>query len=110
MHKALVLYTKPADPAHFKDYYVKKHLPLAAKMPGVKRMSYSFDLAGPGGSPSPWFAMFEMECESEAAMIAAMTSPEGQAVAADVANYSPTPPTIVVFPMTDLGADLKQKR
>jgi uncharacterized protein (TIGR02118 family) len=103
MHKALVLYSTPDDPDHFRDYYVKKHLPLAARIPGIRRLGYSFDVQALGG-PSPWFCVFEMEFDDGAAMGAAMGSPEGQAVAADVANYSPTPPTIVHFPVAELPA------
>ena len=44
MHKLLVLYNEPTDPTHFRKYYVETHLPLVAKMPGVKTMRYSFDV------------------------------------------------------------------
>jgi len=36
MHKLVVLYPKPTDPAHFREYYVRTHLPLAAKMPDAR--------------------------------------------------------------------------
>lgn len=102
MHKVLVLYPTPDDPDHFRDYYLNTHLPLAAKMPGARSMAYSFDVGGAGpGAESPWFCIFEMTFDDAAAMGAAMGSPEGQAVAADVANYSPKPPTIVQFPLTE---------
>ena len=32
MHKLVVLYSKPADPDHFRDYYVTNHLPLVMNM------------------------------------------------------------------------------
>jgi uncharacterized protein (TIGR02118 family) len=108
MHKALVLYSTPDDPDHFREYYVSKHLPLAAKMPGVRRMGYSFEVAAPDGS-RPFFCVFEMEFDSVEALGAAMGSPEGQAVAADVANYSPTPPTVVTFPVAELAPDRRRR-
>jgi uncharacterized protein (TIGR02118 family) len=37
MHKLLVLYNKPKDPAHFRKYHVEMHLPLARKLPGPRR-------------------------------------------------------------------------
>jgi hypothetical protein len=43
MHKLEVLYPKPADPDHFRDYYVTNHLPLVARMPGLLAWRYSFD-------------------------------------------------------------------
>ena len=50
MHKLLVVYNEPKDPAHFRKYYVETHLPLASKMQGVKASRYSFDVRplGPG--------------------------------------------------------------
>ena len=33
MHKLLVLYNEPKDPAHFRKYYVETHVPLASKLP-----------------------------------------------------------------------------
>jgi uncharacterized protein (TIGR02118 family) len=44
MHKLLVLYHEPNDPAHFRKYYVETHLPLASKLPGLKASRYSFDV------------------------------------------------------------------
>jgi len=29
MHRLLVLYNEPKDPAHFKKYYVETHVPCA---------------------------------------------------------------------------------
>jgi uncharacterized protein (TIGR02118 family) len=45
MHKLLVLYHEPNDPAHFRKYYAETHLPLASKLPGLKASRYSFDVS-----------------------------------------------------------------
>lgn len=37
MHRLAVLYPPPPDPDAFRVYYVDKHLPLAAKIPGMPR-------------------------------------------------------------------------
>lgn len=87
MHKILVLYPPPKSPDAFRRYYVDTHLPLAAKLPGLKASRHAFDVQGVGG-PSPYFALWEGEFESAEAMGAAMGSPFGQAVAADVPNYA----------------------
>ena len=34
MHKLLVLYNEPKDPAHFRKYYVETHSPLVSRLPG----------------------------------------------------------------------------
>jgi uncharacterized protein (TIGR02118 family) len=98
MHRMLVLYNEPKDPAHFKKYYVETHLPLASKMPGVEKSSYSFDVK-PLGGKATYFCVFEVDFESEAAMMSALSSKEGQAVAGDVRNYASGGVTMVHFPV-----------
>jgi uncharacterized protein (TIGR02118 family) len=87
MHKLVVLYNEPKDPAHFRKYYVETHVPLAGKLSGMMASRYTFDakVLGPGRAP---FCVFEAEFESEAALMSALQSPEGRAVAADVPNYA----------------------
>ncbi|KAA9150852.1 EthD family reductase [Amycolatopsis acidicola] len=87
MYRMTVLYPPPTDPDHFREYYVNTHLPLAARLPGLRAMRYSLDVSG-AGAESPYFAIFEGEFDSAEAMAAAMSSPEGKAVAADVPNYA----------------------
>ncbi|GAB3582738.1 EthD family reductase [Amycolatopsis endophytica] len=87
MYRLTVLYPPPADPEHFKQYYVNTHLPLAARLPGLRAWRYSFDVSAMAGE-SPYFAIFEAEFDSAEAMAAAMSSDQGRAVAADVPNYA----------------------
>jgi uncharacterized protein (TIGR02118 family) len=96
MHKLVVLYTPPADKDKFRSYYTSTHLPLAAKLPGLRAYRYGFDLAPPAGD-SPYWAMFEAEFDDINARSAAMSSPEGQAVAADVPNYTDEAPVMFSF-------------
>ena len=46
-YKALALYPRPDDPQAFRDHYENIHLPLVAKLPGLRSLRYSFDLAAP---------------------------------------------------------------
>jgi uncharacterized protein (TIGR02118 family) len=87
MHRLLVLYPPPVDPDHFRDYYEATHIPLVARMPGLRRYRYGFDVAA-GEGESPYFCVFEADFDDAAAMGAARGSAEGQAVGADVANYA----------------------
>jgi len=100
MHKLTVIYPSSSNPERFKKYYVENHLPLARKMPGLRRMEYSFDLQALGPSPAP-FCVFEAWFDDATAFAAASQSPEGQAVAADVANFADGPPTIFHGPVTE---------
>ncbi len=96
MHKIVVLYPPQPDPDAFKTYYVKTHIPLARKMPGLLALRYSFDIQGVAGDP-PYFCIFEAEFHDGAAMGAAMGSPQGQAVAGDVPNFAKNPPTLIHY-------------
>ena len=87
MHRLLVLYPPPSDPDHFRSYYEDTHLPLAAKLPGLRAYRYSVDVAAPRGE-SPYFCVFEADFDDAAALSAARESREGQAVRADVSNYA----------------------
>jgi uncharacterized protein (TIGR02118 family) len=98
MHRLLVLYSEPKDPAHFRKYYVETHVPLASKIPGVKKATYSFDVK-PLGGKATYFCVFEADFESEAALMSGLGSKEGQAVADDIPNYASGGLTMVHFPV-----------
>jgi uncharacterized protein (TIGR02118 family) len=100
MHKLVVLYSKPADPDHFRDYYVTSHLPLVTNWPGLLAWRFSFDVAATKGE-APYFAVFEGDFADAAAMAAARASPQGQRVAADVANYATGGAVIIHYPVQD---------
>jgi uncharacterized protein (TIGR02118 family) len=87
VHRLLVLYPPPADPDHFRSYYEDTHLPLVAKLPGLRGYRYSFEVAASEGEP-PYFCVFEADFDDAAAYSAAIASPQGQATLADVPNYA----------------------
>jgi uncharacterized protein (TIGR02118 family) len=96
----VVLYPEPADPDHFRHYYVTKHLPLVTQMPGLLAWRYSFDVTATPGQ-TPYFAIFEAEFADETAMTASRTSPQGRQVAADVANYATGGAIVLHYPVQD---------
>jgi uncharacterized protein (TIGR02118 family) len=53
-YKALALYPMPDDPQAFRDHYVNIHLPLVAKLPGLRslRRSYGYIAQFPRGAGS----------------------------------------------------------
>jgi len=96
MHRVVALYSRPKDPEHFKKYYEETHLPLVSQVPGLLSSRYSFSTQGVGAE-SPYFCVWEGEFANEAAMGAAMQSPAGQRVTADVANYATGGVTILHY-------------
>ncbi|UXX96675.1 EthD family reductase [Streptomyces sp. AD2-2] len=103
MHKLVVLYPAPADPDHFRDYYVTTHLPLVTRMPGLLAWHYTFDVTTTQGQ-TPYFAVFEAEFADAAALTAARASPQGREVAADVTNYATGGVVVIDYPVRD-GTD-----
>jgi uncharacterized protein (TIGR02118 family) len=94
MHSLIVLYPWPDDPAAFKEYYRKKHVPLAAKLAGLRSYSYGFpEPLGPGRAEH--FCIFRAQFDSAETMLAALNSEQGKKVAADVPNYSPKGATLM---------------
>jgi len=102
MHCLTVIYPRPDDEASFKAYYEQSHLPLAAKLPGLKSHRYAFPEAiGPGDV----FCIFQAYFADGAAMGAAMESEIGQQVAGDVPNYSPKGAQVFHFPVEAAAGD-----
>jgi hypothetical protein len=52
MGKIIVPYEWPADPEHLRSFNKSRRLPLAAGLPGLKRMRYSFEILSPAGPAS----------------------------------------------------------
>ena len=100
MEKLLIIYPPQPDAEAFKSYYEATHFPLVKTMPGLRRASYSFEVAVLAGE---WdrFCIFEAEFDDRDALFAALQSTEGQKVAADTPNFAQVPATILHYRMTE---------
>ncbi len=84
MVKACVIYVgKPEDPVAFDAYYRNTHIPIAAKIPGLKRFVLNKGRAGEG----EFYQIAELHFEDRAAVERGMASPERQAAADDVKKF-----------------------
>jgi uncharacterized protein (TIGR02118 family) len=96
MAQVLVLYNTPANAEAFDAYYRATHVPIAKKLPGL--LSYTINAQPPrmvaGTAPH---RVAVLEFADMAAIDAALTSPEGQATAADLANFAQAGVTIMIF-------------
>jgi uncharacterized protein (TIGR02118 family) len=102
MVKVTVLYGAPEDPAAFEDDYASRHLPLVAKMPGLRRFEHGRIVATRDGSPPPYYRMAELWYDGEAELQAAMGSPEGRATAEDAAELATGGLTILISEVAGL--------
>lgn len=88
MAKLYAIYQQPADAAAFDRYYFDKHLPLAKTIPGLRSYEVTRgDVMGMTGKHSVYLVA-TLEFDSLEAIGAAMASPQGQATAADLANFA----------------------
>ena len=88
MAKLFAIYQQPVDPAAFDSYYYGKHVPLAKTIPGLKSYEVTHgDVMGMAGKHAVYLVAV-LEFASMEAIAAAMASPQGQATAADLANFA----------------------
>ena len=88
MARLLVLYKTPKDPAAFDRYYFDKHVPIAKKLPGLRRYEVSRGpVATPAGA-SNVHLVATLHFDDMAAIQNAFASAEGQAAAADVQTFA----------------------
>ena len=83
-----VMYRTPQDAAAFDKYYFEKHVPLAKKIPGLKKYSVTHGPVMTPGGPSPFHLIATLEFTDMNAIQNAFASPEGQAAAADVQTFA----------------------
>ena len=88
MIKGTVLYGHPNDPGVFDRYYNETHLPLVTKTQGILKAEYTKFLPNPDGSAPAYYRMAELYFAGAAEMQQALSSPEGQAMAADLGNFA----------------------
>ena len=88
MAKLYAVYQQPKDPAAFDAYYFKTHVPLAKTIPGLRSYEVTRgDVMGMGGKHAVYLVA-TLGFDSLADIGAAMASPQGQATAADLANFA----------------------
>jgi uncharacterized protein (TIGR02118 family) len=102
MAKLVALYKKPADAAAFDAYYHSKHLPIAKEVPGLRRYEVNAGPVGTPQGPAPYHVVALMTFDSLDAIQRALTSPEGRAAAADLANFAQAGVELLVFDSTDV--------
>ena len=88
MIKLVAMYGKPQDPAHFDRYYREVHVPLAKKIPGLKRFTLHKVLGSPQEGEPPYYCLTEVYWDDLETARKALASPDGKASYNDVPNYA----------------------
>ena len=95
MIKATVLYGHPTDPTAFEKYYSDVHMPIVGKTKGIAKAELTKMLPNPDGSAAAYYRMAELYFNEPAEMQQAMSSAEGQAMVADLANFASGGVTVI---------------
>jgi len=88
MAQLVVLYKTPSDKAAFDKHYFEKHVPLAKKIPGVKKYQISQGPVATPAGPSGIHLVAILQFDDLASIQKAFASTEGQAAAADVQTFA----------------------
>ena len=81
-----MLYNTPLDADEFDRYYREVHIPLAKKLPGLRRYVTSRNAAAVRGET--YHLVAELDWDDMEAMQSAFGSPEGKASAEDVPKFA----------------------
>jgi len=98
----VVMYKTPTDATAFDKYYVETHIPLAKKIPGLRKYEVS---QGPISTPSGasgFHLIATLHFDSLAAIQQAFASAEGQAAGADVKNFATGGAEMLIFDTRDV--------
>jgi len=100
MARMLVIYKTPQDTAAFDKHYFEVHVPLAKRLPGLRKYEVSRGtitvLAGGDA-----YLVAELHFDDLAAIRAAFASDVGKACAADRQNFAPDPAAFQVLLFED---------
>jgi uncharacterized protein (TIGR02118 family) len=101
MVRFLVLYDTPRDSEAFDRHYREVHIPLARKLPGLRRYTISHNTTPIRGSES-YYMIAELDWDDMAALQRAFQSPEGKATAEDVPKFAGDGVHSMVYELEDV--------
>jgi uncharacterized protein (TIGR02118 family) len=93
----IVIYKTPKDAAAFDKHYFETHVPIAKKIPGLRKYEVSQGpIATPSGASGVHLVAM-LHFDDMAAIQKAFASAEGQAAAADVRIFAPNDGDVQMF-------------
>ena len=102
VHRLVVQYGQPTDPAEFDRHYRDGHVGLAQAIPGLQRFSIGHATSLDPSSPAPYLVA-ELDFESAEAMGASMGSEAGRAAGADVGTFATGGASMASFDIEDVS-------
>jgi uncharacterized protein (TIGR02118 family) len=102
MARLVVLYKTPKNAEAFDKHYASIHIPLAKKVPGLRKYDISQGMVGAPAGPSGIHLVATLYFDSMDALKAGLSSPEGQAAAGDLANFADGGADLYMFDTKDV--------
>jgi uncharacterized protein (TIGR02118 family) len=97
MAQLVVMYKTPRDAAAFDKHYFEKHVPLAKKIPGVRKYEVSQGSVTSPAGPTGVHLIALLQFDDLAAIQKAFASAEGQAAVADVQTFATSGVDLYLF-------------
>jgi uncharacterized protein (TIGR02118 family) len=89
MARMITIFTKPNDVTAFERHYFESHVPLAKKLPGLRKYEVSTGPIATRGGVSDFHLVSMLHFDSLETMKEAFASPQGQACAKDRRALAP---------------------
>jgi uncharacterized protein (TIGR02118 family) len=97
MARVVVMYKTPKDPVAFDKYYFASHVPIAKRIPGLRKYEVSQGAVPSPGGPSGVHLVAILHFDDMAAVGRAFGSEEGKAAVADVQTFATGGVEILMF-------------
>jgi uncharacterized protein (TIGR02118 family) len=97
MAQVVVMYKIPKDAAAFDKHYFETHIPLAKKIPGLRKYEISRGPVATPAGPSGFHLIATLYFDNLAAVQAGFGSAEGKAAGADVAKFATGGADMIMF-------------
>ncbi len=102
MARLVVLYRTPKDASAFDKYYFETHVPIAKKIPGLRKYEVSEGPVGTPGGPSAFHLVATLHFDDLAAIQSGSASAEGQAARADLQNFATGGADLLMFDSSEV--------
>jgi uncharacterized protein (TIGR02118 family) len=102
MARIVVMYGTPKDPGAFEKYYFETHVPIAKKIPGLRKYEVSRGAITTPAGPARFHLIAILHFDDMKAIQNAFASPQGQAAAADVATFATGGAEMMFFDNTEV--------
>jgi uncharacterized protein (TIGR02118 family) len=102
MAQLVVMYKTPKDTAAFDKHYYEIHIPLAKKIPGLRKYEVSKGPVATPAGPSGFHLVAVLTFDNVAAVQAGFGSSEGKAAGADVAKFATGGADMIIFDTSEV--------